>query len=171
MRKRQVSEMGEWDRPAPPKELERLAPLAGEWSSEDVHYPMPWATEGGKGRSHGVFRKALDGYCYVHDHDGETPFGNIKGHGIWSYDVEQKKYVVQWFDNFSNRLDGEGCFMDKHTLVMEYGYRMARKDILERHVVKIQGTDAFEQSIYNLVDGEYHLASVLKFVRVNHGGI
>jgi hypothetical protein len=104
----------------PPKEPERLAPMEGEWASEDVHYPMPWAPEGGNSRSHGIFRKALDGYCYFHDYEGETPFGNVKGHGIWSYDTEHKKFRVQWFDNFSNLLNGEGYFEDEALLVVEY---------------------------------------------------
>lgn len=160
--------MGEWGRPAPPLELALMEPLAGEWASEDVHYPMPWAPDGGKGRSRGVFHKALDGYCYFHDFEGETPFCNVKGHGIWSYDAERKKFRVQWFDNFSNLLYGEGDFVGKDTLAMVYGYRMAGKDILEKHVIRVEGRDSYESSIYNVVDGEYRLASVFRYVRIDN---
>jgi len=48
------------------------------------------APAGGKSLNRSVFRKAVDGYCYLHDYWGETPSGNVKGHGIRSYDPEQK---------------------------------------------------------------------------------
>jgi hypothetical protein len=46
---------------------------------------------------------------------------------------------------------------------------MAGNAILEGHIVRLQGPDAYEYSIYNLVDGECRLASVLKYARVIHG--
>lgn len=155
--------MSEWERPKPSNELEKLETFIGEWISEDIHYPMPWMSEGGKGKSRNIFRKALDGYCFLADFSSETPFGTIKGHGIWFFDSKQSKFKVQWYDNFANHLEGEGNFLDVNTLVIQYRYCMGGQDILERHTSKIVDADNYDYIIETFLDGEFRLTTESKY--------
>ncbi len=157
--------MGEWDRPAPDAHLERLGALVGHWCSRDEHFPMPWAPNGGKGESSQWFRHALDGYCFLADLDGQTPFGPLKGHAIFYADKETGRLRAFWYDTFANALDGEGGFDSEGRFVMEYGYRMAGADQRERHTIEMGGPDTYEHRIEIVVDGRFQLAAVLRFRR------
>ncbi len=161
----------DWSRPPVPKELNRLEPFAGEWVSHDEHAPTPWAEQGGSGRSRHQLRRALDGYCFVSDFEGETPFGPIRGHAFWFYDREKGRYGVRWYDNFANLLEGEGGFRDDGALIVTYRYRMGGADVDERHVLEPLAPDAYRLTIENIVDGAWRVASVQHYrkVRSLHG--
>lgn len=159
--------MTDWQRPKPAPELNKLEPLIGEWESIDKHYPMPWAPQGGKGQSKTNFFKALDGYCYLSDVSSETPFGIIKGHGIWFYDSAVNKYKIQWYDNFANHLQGKGDFINDDLLVFELRYCMGNTDIVERHTIKNIAKDSYDFIIETLLDGAFKLTSESKYKRMN----
>jgi hypothetical protein len=155
--------MTDWSRPPVPPELDRLEAFAGEWVSEDEHAPTPWAPEGGPGRSRHVLRRALDGYCFVSDFEGETPFGAIRGHAFWFWDRERSRYGIRWYDSFANLLEGDGAFRDDGALAVTYRYRMAGADVDERHLLEPLGPHAYRLTIENVVDGVWRVASVQRY--------
>jgi hypothetical protein len=158
--------MTDWSRPPVPEELIRLERFAGEWISHDEHAPTPWAAQGGSGRSRHHLRRALDGYCFISDFEGETPFGKILGHAIWFWDREQRRYGVRWYDNFANLLEGEGNFRSDDALVITYRYRMDGTDVDERHLLEPLAPDAYRLTIENVIDGDWRVASVQQYRRV-----
>jgi hypothetical protein len=162
------SSVTDWSRPPRPAELDRLDAFAGEWISVDEHRPTPWAPDGGPGASRHRLRRALDGYAFLSDFEGETPFGGITGHAVWFFDRESGSYRVFWYDNFANALRGEGGFAPDGTLVMTYRYRMAGEDVLERHSMRLAGADGWTQTIENWLEGRYQVASTLRWRRAGH---
>lgn len=157
--------MTDWSRPPRAAELDRLDAFAGDWISDDEHRPTPWAPEGGEGRSRHRLRRALDGYGFLSDFQGETPFGRIDGHAVWYFDREAGRYRVFWYDSFANALQGDGAFEPDGTLVMTYRYRMGGEDVLERHTMRVLGPDRWEQVIENWLDGAFRVASTLSWRR------
>lgn len=157
--------MTDWSRPPVPPELDRLEALAGEWVSEDEHAPTPWAEAGGTGRSRHVLRRALGGYCFVSDFEGETPFGQILGHALWFYDREKGRYGIRWYDSFANLLEGEGAFQGDGALVVAYRYRMGGTDVDERHRFEPLPPDGYRLTIENVIDGAWRVTSVQRYRR------
>lgn len=157
--------MTDWSRPPVPPELARLEAFAGSWVSQDEHAPTPWAEQGGTGRSRHRLRHALDGYCFLSDFEGETPFGAIRGHAFWFYDRERARFGIRWYDNFANLLEGEGSFHADGSLRISYRYRMGGADVEERHRLELQGPDAYRLTIENLIDGEWRVTSVQRYRR------
>jgi len=155
-----------WSRPKPSPELSRLEALVGVWVSEDRHYPMPWMPQGGTGKSRCVFEDALDGYAFLNDTFSQTPFGPIKGHGIWYFDSDTQLFRVSWYDNFANHLQGEGGFDPQGRLVLTYRYRMAGQDIQERHTFYFLDPEHFRHEIETFLDGRFQITSELKYRRV-----
>jgi hypothetical protein len=153
-----------------PPELDRLEPFAGEWRSIDVHAPTPWAAAGGEGRSRHLLRRALDGYAFLSDFEGETPFGRIAGHAFWFFDRERRRYGVRWYDSFANLLEGDGGFRDDGALVVTYRYRMDHTDVDERHTFELLGPDAYRLTIENVLDGTWRPTSVQEYRRVPSRG-
>lgn len=159
--------MSDWQRPEPAPELRKLEFLVGEWESIDEHSPSDWASQGDKGRSKNKFYRALDNYCYLVDVTSEAPFGKFKGHGIWYYDSEERKYKIQWYDSFANHLQGIGDFISDNVLQFELKYRMQNVDIVERHTIKNITKDSYDLIIETLTDGEFKLSSESKYKRIN----
>lgn len=158
--------MTDWSRPPVPEEMKRLAVFEGEWVSDDEHYPTPWAERGGAGHSRHRFHSALDGYCYLSDFEGSTPFGGIRGHAFWFFDRERGRFGVRWYDNFANLLEGDGTFREDGALVITYRYRMAGADVAERHVMAPSGGDEYTLTIENVLEGNWRVASVQHYRKV-----
>lgn len=156
--------MTDFNRPSPSKELEKLKVLLGDWESCDKHYPLPWMPDGGTGTSKNSFHEALDGYGYLVDYTGDTPFGSIKGHGIWFYESEYKAYKIQWYDNFGNHVQGNGNFKDGQ-FVFDMRYRMDGEDIFERHTIKDIKADSYLYIIEIEIDGKLRKSSELHYHR------
>ena len=85
--------------PAP--ELFMLDPYVGCWFSSDVYKPSDLLPDGGEGKSRFDFRLTLNGYCYLADFLGSTPFGEYLWHSIWFYDPVSKMFKIQMYDNFA----------------------------------------------------------------------
>lgn len=110
--------MSEWyERPSPSEKLKLLEVFTGRWESCDIHEPMPWMKDGGMGKTINTFSSALDDFCYLCDICADTPFGDLKGHGIYFYDVETKQFRIEWYDNFGNHMTGSGDFIEETALL------------------------------------------------------
>ena len=88
------------DMPKPQEEHRRLQALAGSWIGEEKLYPSPWDPKGGTATAKVEARIDLDGYAlitnYLEERDGSVTY---RGHGVQSYDRNQKCYVMYWFDS------------------------------------------------------------------------
>ncbi len=101
--------------PKPGPGHERLEVLAGSWDGEERMYPSQWDPEGGTAAGRTTSRLALNGFALISDYeqkrDGKVTF---TGHGVYTYDPEEERYTLHWFDClgsppevFSGRFDGD----------------------------------------------------------------
>jgi hypothetical protein len=86
--------------PQPSEEHKRLHAMAGSWTSEETIHTSPWDPNGGPAKGRSQARVALDGFVVVTDYEQERN-GRVsyRGHGVYGYDVGQKKWFMQWLDN------------------------------------------------------------------------
>ena len=86
--------------PKPNDAHQKLERLIGHWSGEEKLFPSPWDPKGGVARGQVVNRRALDGFVVVQDYEqerGSVP--SFRGHGVFSWDANQKCYALHWFDS------------------------------------------------------------------------
>ncbi len=136
-------------------ELIKLETIEGEWVSAGAE---------GKTREH--FRKACDGFCYLTDIESETPAGLMKGHGIVFYDQAIKKFRMEWYDNFTNYITGEGKFTEEGTFIMIEKYSRDGRAYLERHTDKVIDGARKLHTVENFINGEFKKLSEMSFDRV-----
>lgn len=86
--------------PKPQDEHRRLQVLAGSWVGEEKIYPSPWDPQGGTATAKVESRIDLDGFYlitdYVESRGGQVTY---RGHGVHSYDRNERCYVMFWFDS------------------------------------------------------------------------
>lgn len=85
--------------PTPGAEHQTLARLSGSWVGEETMLPSPWSpqseTRRGSLRSH-----MLDGFFLVTDYEQKSGDQvSFRGHGVFSWDPQEKHYVMYWFDS------------------------------------------------------------------------
>lgn len=159
--------MSEWyERPERPSELDKLDVFIGEWVSVDKHHPMEWMKEGEKGSTKEIFKRALDGYCFLTDIEAETPFGNIKGHGFTFFDKLINKFRFEWFDNFGNHISGVGSFTDDQTYEVVAKYTMNGVEVIEKHTDRLANENEKVHIIGTLTNNGYELSSELYYKKV-----
>lgn len=85
--------------PKPTAEHKKLEKLVGDWTGEEKMAPSPWDA-GGSGIGHVINTVALDGFNVIQEYEqqrgGKTSF---RGHGVFSYDVNARCYVLHWWDS------------------------------------------------------------------------
>lgn len=89
--------------PKPQEEHRRLEKLAGTWAGEEKIHPSPWDPKGGTATAKVESHMGLDGFFLITDYT-ETRGGQVsyRGHGVHSYDRNEKCYVMWWFDSMGD---------------------------------------------------------------------
>ncbi len=93
----------------------RLEALAGHWEGEETMHPSQWLPEGGKATGRTRSRLALNGFALITDYEQERDgVITFAGHGVWSFNPQDERYTLHWFDNmgsppevFVGRFDGD----------------------------------------------------------------
>src|SRR5262245_24337295 len=85
--------------PVPTAEHAKLERMAGKWEGEEIMYdPSPDAKEKvAIGRVNS--RMGIGGFALIHDYERERN-GRVTftGHGVFTFDWEEKLYELTWFD-------------------------------------------------------------------------
>jgi uncharacterized protein YodC (DUF2158 family) len=108
--------------PKPTDAHRKLARLAGAWEGSETMHPSQWDPKGGTatGRSNG--RVILDGFALVIDYqqerDGAVTFA---GHGVLTYDSNDKCYVMHWFDSMGSPAEVFRGTFDDNVLTLAHG--------------------------------------------------
>src|SRR5689334_22163707 len=86
--------------PKPTDAHKKLNWLTGNWAGEEKMFPSPWDPKGGMAKARIHNRSAIDGFNVVQDYEQEHGGAvNFRGHGVFSYDANQKCYVLHWWDS------------------------------------------------------------------------
>jgi hypothetical protein len=86
----------------PPKELEKMHPFIGTWKGKEKHFE-PGNTTPIEVDSTVTNTLALGGHFIKGDYKTAMPgMGEFSGMQMVSYDPATKKYLIYWFDSWSN---------------------------------------------------------------------
>ena len=150
--------------PAP--ELFMLEPYVGCWFSSDVYKSSDLLPDGGEGKSRFDFRLTLNGYCYLADFLGSTPFGEYLWHSIWFYDPLSKMFKIQMYDNFANHSEGEGNFEKDGIFQITLKRKDGEKELISRHSLVLKDAENMEYQVENMVEEKYSLISIHSYHKV-----
>lgn len=104
--------------PKPGPEYDVLQSEVGKWNVEIKAFTGPGEPTVSKGKE---TNRMLGGFWLLSDFHGSMMGLDFKGHGVYGYDAEQKKYVGTWRDSMSpNKMDVVGTY-DKasQTMILE----------------------------------------------------
>jgi hypothetical protein len=138
------------EKAAMPDELKKFEKMEGLWVSDE---------ESAKTKEN--YKKACDGFCYLIDLESENASGILKGHGFIFYDKSIEKFRLQWYDNFSNYISGEGNFTDDFTFILIEKFNRN----IERHTEKFLDGGRKLQIIENFENGEFKKVKELSFFK------
>ena len=106
-------------KPATGKERDKLAFLAGSYTTETTIPPSASMPKGATGKGTCVIAWALDSmYLFVDEESVNSLFGKYKGHGVLAYDALNHEFVLAMFNNFGDRPSYKGNFSGD-TLVLK----------------------------------------------------
>jgi len=91
--------MGGFDVAVPGPEHEVLAKLTGEWTGTETMLPSPWCPEAQQLTGH-ISARMLYGFFAISDYTQKAGDEvSFRGHGVYSFDPAEKRYVMYWFDS------------------------------------------------------------------------
>lgn len=89
--------------PKPTKFHQKLASLVGEWSGDEVMHASPMNPQECRTFGRYTARWITDGFAVVQEYEQYTGDQvTFRGHGVFTYDTNEKCYVWYWFDSMGN---------------------------------------------------------------------
>ena len=149
------------DMPKPTEHHLKLKKLAGTWKGEEIMHPSPWDPRGGAATGHMTTRHALDGFAAISDYhqerDGAVTF---TGHGVFTYDANDRQYVLHWFDSMGSPPEVFKGTLDGDTLTLGHGgpgihARMTYDLSKDRRIVSRMEMSTDGKEWKTLFDGTY----------------
>ena len=84
----------------PTSEHKLLEKLVGNWQGRETMSPAPWDPTGGPAVGRVNNKVSLDGLAVVQEDEQERNGGiSFRGHGVFHYDMNEKDYVMHWWDS------------------------------------------------------------------------
>lgn len=77
----------------------KLQMLAGSWEGEETMHPSQWDPQGGVAIGRNKHEIGLGGFAVVSEYEQERDGAiTFTGHGVYTYDPEEDRYTLHWFD-------------------------------------------------------------------------
>src|SRR5438552_14517911 len=87
--------------PKPAPEMKDLRDMIGTWTTEETFEPSPWMPSGGPGTGTNTVRLGPGGFTVVMDQRSKSSTGSFTGHGLLTWDPNEKVYRFAWADSMS----------------------------------------------------------------------
>lgn len=121
--------------PKPAPEMKELRELIGTWATEETMEPAPWMPSGGTGTGTNSVRSGPGGFTMIMDHRSKSAMGAFTGHGIITWDPNEKVYKMVWADSMSpgvvietGRKEGDNFVYTGEAMMM--GKKIKVKDVI-----------------------------------------
>jgi len=86
--------------PKPAAEMADLRALIGTWTSEETMEESPFGPAG-TGTGTNTVRLGPGGFSVLMEHRAKNAMGSFVGHGVLSWDPEEKVYKTSWVDSMT----------------------------------------------------------------------
>jgi hypothetical protein len=119
--------------PKPAPEMKELHPLIGTWTTDEA-YEASAMGPAGTGTGINAVRSGPGGFSVLVEQRSKGSMGAFTGHGVYSWDPEQKAFKVAWVDSMTPGLQAETGHKEGDTLVFTGESTMAGKKVKVRDV-------------------------------------
>lgn len=120
--------------PKPAAEMKELRQMVGTWTTEETMEVSPFMPQGGTGAGNNTTRLGPGGFSVIVDHRSKGSMGSFSGHGITSWDPNEKAYKSIWVDSMSQGVVTQTGKKEGTTLVFTGQTMMEGKKIATRDV-------------------------------------
>ena len=120
--------------PKPGPEMKDLRVLIGTWTSDEKYEVSPMMPAGGTGSGLNTCRLGPGGFSILLEQRSKSAMGPFSGHGVYSWDPDQKAYKVAWVDSMTPGLQLETGHKEGENLVFTGESMMGGKKISVRDV-------------------------------------
>lgn len=104
-------------------------------TSEETFESTPWMPAGGTGTGENVTHLGPGGFSILMDQHSKSTMGSFRGHGVMTWDPNEKAYRFVWADSMSpgvvietGHKEGESLVFTGNVEMM--GNKMALKDVI-----------------------------------------
>jgi uncharacterized protein (DUF2147 family) len=118
-------------KPAP--EMKALRALIGTWTTDEAYEASPMGPAG-TGSGTNTVRLGPGGFSVLVEQRSKGSMGAFAGHGVYSWDPEQKAYKAAWVDSMTPGLTTQAGHMEGENLVFTGEATVAGKKISMRDV-------------------------------------
>src|SRR5262249_17499224 len=121
--------------PKPAAEMKELRDMIGVWATDETYEPSPFMPSGGTGAGTNTVRLGPGGFSIVMDQRSKSAMGPFTGHGVFTWDANEKAYKFVWVDSMTpgvvmekGRKEGDTLVFTGETMLM--GKKMSLKDVM-----------------------------------------
>lgn len=121
--------------PKPAPEMKFLADFVGTWSTQETFEKSPMMPNGGTGTGTSVTTLGPGGFSILINHNSKSAMGAYRGHGVESWDPDEKVYKMVWVDSMmpgahvsTGRKEGENLVLTGQIMMM--GKKVSMKDVI-----------------------------------------
>jgi hypothetical protein len=100
-KKKSVAASADAGMPKPGPEMKELRGFLGTWTSEETYEKSPTMPEGGTGTGTNTMRQGPGGFSMLMDQRSKIGPVSYWGHGVLTYDSNEKAYKMFWVDNMT----------------------------------------------------------------------
>ena len=121
--------------PKPAAEMKELRELMGTWTSDEKFEPSPFMPAGGTGTGTNTARLGPGGFSVLMEQRSKSAMGAFAGHGVFTWDPNEKAYKFVWADSMSPGVVIETGHKEGENLVFTgevfmQGKKMSTKDVM-----------------------------------------
>lgn len=130
-------------------ELKFVQSLAGVWDSTEAWEKVPGVSPGGRGAGKQSVRIGPGGLSVILDYESISgPFPDYRGHGILSWEPDEKIYRMVWAQNVTPGISIETGRMEDGNLVTSYEITEHGQKYIVRNVYTDVKPDSYTLATY-----------------------
>lgn len=151
--------------PKPAPEMKDLRDFIGTWSSDETFQPSPWMPSGGTGSGTNTVRSGPGGFTVLMEQRSKSAMGPFAGHGVLTWDPNEKTYKFVWADSMSPGVMIETGRKEGDNLVFTGETMMAGKKISVRDVIADRTPTSYTLTSYMNDGSGEKKAMTIKFTK------
>ncbi len=134
--------------PKPAPEMKELRSMIGSWTSDEQYEVSPFMPAGGTGSGTSTARLGPGGFSVLLEVRSKNAMGSFTGHGVFTWDANDKAYKSSWVDSMTPGLLVETGHKEGDNLVFTGETHMQGKKISLKDVYSDRTPGSFTLTSY-----------------------